>query len=190
MKLPNGLLPKESNNLFMAGDERVNENTFLTTYHTIFVREHNRVCDEIFKKDPSLNDEQVYQAARHYVIGLLQKVTMEDFLPLLLGQEYNNIIGQYTGYKPHLNPNIPIEFSTAAYRIGHTLIVNENPFVNHLGYQTQELHLRDLFFRPDLVSSSFMEEGLRGLARNRMKEKSIELAHNVRNLLVLDPLNR
>ena len=86
MKLPNGLLPKDSNNLFMAGDERVNENTFLTTYHTIFVREHNRVCDDIFKKDPSLNDEQVYQAARHFVIGLLQKITIEDFLPILLGQ--------------------------------------------------------------------------------------------------------
>ena len=85
MKAPGGLLPRDSNNLFQAGDERVNENVFLTSYHTIFVREHNRVCDVIFNKDPSLNDEEIYQAARHYVIGLLQKITMEDFLSLLLG---------------------------------------------------------------------------------------------------------
>ena len=49
------------------------------------MREHNRVCDEVRLKDGSLNDEEIYQAARHYVIGLLQKITMDDFLPLLLG---------------------------------------------------------------------------------------------------------
>ena len=108
MKAPGNLLPKDLSNLFVAGDERVNENVFLTTYHTLFVREHNRLCDQIIAGNSGLSDEQIYQMARHYVIGLLQKITMDDFLPELLGNgAYNSIIGPYTIYNPSLNPNIP-----------------------------------------------------------------------------------
>ena len=71
----------------------------LTSYHTIFMREHNRVCDEVVKNDPSLSDEEIYQAARNYVVALLQKITYKDFLPLLLGSElYRKYIGDYEGY--------------------------------------------------------------------------------------------
>ena len=46
-----------------------------------------------------MNDEQVYEAARNYVIGLIQKITYEDFLPILLGYEgYQKLIGRYQGY--------------------------------------------------------------------------------------------
>lgn len=33
-----------------------------------------------------MNDQQTYQAARNYVIGLIQKITFEDFLPIVLGK--------------------------------------------------------------------------------------------------------
>lgn len=39
----------------------------------------------------------------------------------MMGIEYDHHFGPYTGYKAYLNPNIPIEFSTAGYR-GHMLI--------------------------------------------------------------------
>lgn len=41
------------------------------------MREHNRVCDQLLIKDPTMNDESLYQAARNYVVGLLQKITMD-----------------------------------------------------------------------------------------------------------------
>ena len=189
MKLPGNLLPKDVNNLFVAGDIRVNENVFLTTYHTIFVREHNRLCDEIFSDHPNLVDEQIYQIARHYVIGLLQKITMDEFLPFLLGIEYFTTLGPYTIYNPSINPNIPTEFSTAAYRVGHSLLVDKYPFLSQSGSQVNEFDLTDLFFKPNLISDSFMEQALRGLAKNKMKEKSAKVADSVRNLLVLDPNN-
>lgn len=40
-----------------AGDVRVNENILLTSYHTIFVREHNRLCKVISTKDPRMSDD-------------------------------------------------------------------------------------------------------------------------------------
>ena len=58
LKVSSGnFLPKNDDGLFFAGDERVNENFFLASYHTIFVREHNRQCDRLKSKDQSLNDE-------------------------------------------------------------------------------------------------------------------------------------
>lgn len=69
-----------------AGDIRANENLLLTSYHTIFVREHNRMAKVIASKDPLLTDTEIYTAARNYVTALVQKITMEDFLPILIGK--------------------------------------------------------------------------------------------------------
>ena len=81
-------------NLFDAGDIRVNENAILTSYHTIFAREHNRMCNEILKISPLMSDEEVFQTARNYVVGLLQKITMDDFLPILIGKKvFSDLIG-------------------------------------------------------------------------------------------------
>lgn len=103
-------LPRVRNNrfnLFDAGDIRVNENVILTCYHTIFVREHNRVASLVLQVNPSLNDEEIFQAARNYVVGLLQKITYEEFLPVLIGQEkYDELIGEYKGYDDTVNPGI------------------------------------------------------------------------------------
>ena len=55
-----------------------------------------------------MNDETLYQIARHWVIGLLQKITFDEFLPIMLGSRYNDVIGPYYNYQPYLNPNIPV----------------------------------------------------------------------------------
>ena len=48
---------------FVAGDVRANQNIALTAMHTLFVREHNRRCDELKRIFPDATDEQIYQAA-------------------------------------------------------------------------------------------------------------------------------
>ncbi len=50
------------NQLFLAGDVRANENIELTAIHTVFVREHNRIADEIARTNPQMTDEQIFQA--------------------------------------------------------------------------------------------------------------------------------
>lgn len=52
------LLPKDSNNLFyLAGDVRANENCILTSIHTLFVRYHNYMCDQINSKVMNPTDQ-------------------------------------------------------------------------------------------------------------------------------------
>lgn len=84
------LLPRVKDdrfNLFDAGDIRVNENVALSTLHTLFVREHNRIVKVIKKANPFLSDEQLFQGGRNYVIALLQKITFKDFLPIMIGSK-------------------------------------------------------------------------------------------------------
>lgn len=118
---------------FRAGDVRAIENAVLASYHIIFVREHNRICDVVLAANPTLNDETIFQIARNYVIGLLQKIVLKDFVPHLLGDSYKDIVGNYNGYKENVNPNIPTEFSTACFRLGHPLLVNKVPTINSYG---------------------------------------------------------
>ncbi len=119
--------------LHRAGDIRAMENSVLAGYHTIFMWEHNRIVDELRAQYPQMNSEELFQAARHFVIGLFQKIVMKEFLPILLGDYYHTIIGPYTSYKSSINPNIPIEFSTAAFRIGHTLLTNRFNMMDTFG---------------------------------------------------------
>ncbi len=49
---------------YVGGDIRINEQPGLTCYHTLWVREHNRKCDELKIENPSWSDEDFYQRAR------------------------------------------------------------------------------------------------------------------------------
>jgi len=49
---------------FSAGDPRASQNYLLLAVHTLFLREHNRVCDLIVERYPQWDDERIYQTAR------------------------------------------------------------------------------------------------------------------------------
>ena len=59
---------------FVAGDVRANEQPGLTALHTLFLREHNRYCDQL-KRNGYRNDERIYQRARKWVGALIQSIT-------------------------------------------------------------------------------------------------------------------
>lgn len=52
----------------------------LFAYATIWVREHNRVCDELLKVHPDWSDEQLYHTARLIIVGEVIKITIEDYV--------------------------------------------------------------------------------------------------------------
>lgn len=67
------------------------------------------------------SDEDLFQFARRLVIALLQKITLEDWLPSLLGDELGAILnshGRRPKYSPHVDASILNEFATAAMRVG------------------------------------------------------------------------
>lgn len=166
---------------FIAGDIRANENAFLTSLHTIFVREHNRLCDSLIVENPSWSDEKLYQRARKIVGALIQAVVYEEWLPAL--GIHND---EYQGYDPTVQPGIMNVFSTAAYRYGHTTIGDTLVRMNDEGAYLPEgnISLKDAFFNPSAIQSvNGIEPYLIGMATVIEQDFDCQVIDVLRNFL-------
>lgn len=59
---------------FSAGDSRVSEGLPLTSLHTLWLREHNRIAEALTQVNPQWNPETVYQETRK-IVGALHQVS-------------------------------------------------------------------------------------------------------------------
>ncbi|XP_068770754.1 prostaglandin G/H synthase 1 isoform X2 [Struthio camelus] len=57
----------------------------LCLYATLWLREHNRVCDILKQEHPTWSDEQLFQTARLILIGETIKIVIEDYVQHLSG---------------------------------------------------------------------------------------------------------
>ncbi len=179
--------PEPDPTLFVAGDVRANEQVGLTSVHTLFAREHNRIADALRAADASLDGEEIYQRARSKVGALIQAITFNEFLPMLLGP---NAIPPYAGYDSTVNPGIDVTFSTASYRLGHTLLSDTIMRRDAHGQTVAEgnLALRDAFFNPSRITDEGgIEPILRGLAAGMSQEVDVRVVDDVRNFLFGPP---
>ncbi|MGB5809288.1 MAG: peroxidase family protein [Polyangiales bacterium] len=173
--------------LFLAGDVRANEQVGLLAMHALFVREHNRLAQEIATQNPLMSGEEIYQESRRVVGALMQVVTYNEFLPALLGP---NALRPYRRYRWSATPAIANEFSTAIFRFGHSAL---SPTLLRLDASLNpipegNLALRDAFFRPDrLVDEGGIEPLLRGLATQACSSIDTEVVDDVRNFLFGPP---
>ncbi|WP_166820408.1 peroxidase family protein [Thalassoroseus pseudoceratinae] len=176
----------ESPEFFLAGDIRANENAVLTSIHTVWVREHNRIADELARQDRSLSDEELYQQARAIVTAEIQAITFNEFLPALLGE---NAIDDYQGYDPNVDPSIANSFSTAAYRLGHSLLSSELQRLNNDGSVADEgnIELRDAFFTPSVVGDNGIDSLLVGASFQLAQELDSQVIDDIRNFLFGPP---
>ncbi len=171
--------------LYVAGDVRANENPFLISLHTLFVREHNRICDEIIARDPLLSDEVIFQTAREQVIATLQSIVYNEYLPAL-GLDLET----YTGYDDSVDPRISNLFSAAAFRMGHTQI---NGQIRRLEDNCQSIRqgsadIRDGYFDPVTVFSTGISPMLKGMISQTAQNVDCKVVDDVRNFLfVPDP---
>ncbi|XP_037077762.1 peroxidasin homolog [Pollicipes pollicipes] len=151
---------------FMAGDVRANEQLGLSAMHTVWLREHNRVADELARLSPHWHGEELYQEARRVVGAQIQHITYRHWLPLVLGPDGMRQLGDYAGYDPTVEPTISNAFATAAFRFGHGLV---GPVLHRLNETFQpipqgNLPLHRAFFAPwRLVQEGGVDPILRGL---------------------------
>ena len=111
--------------------------------HTIWLREHNRIAENLFRIVPGQTVEFYFQHARRIVIAEMQHIIYNEYLSviigkiilssllifiLLVGTQFKCVVlgptmaakvNSENGYSNTLNPAVFTEFSTAAFRMGH-----------------------------------------------------------------------
>ncbi|QDG78931.1 peroxidase family protein [Labrenzia sp. PHM005] len=167
----------------LAGDVRAAENVALTSMHTVFAREHNLWVERFSRQDPGMSDDELYDAARIVVEAEIQAITFNEFLPLLLGED---AITAYEGYDPNVNPGISVEFATAAFRFGHSLLSSNIQRLDRDGntIAAGDLSLSEAFFNPSEISENGgIDPLLRGLADSTAQELDTQVVEDVRSFL-------
>lgn len=171
--------------LFVAGDVRANENPLLLSFHTLFVREHNRRATLIKASNPDWTDEQIFQLARKYVSGLIQAVVYNEWLPAM-----GINLEDYTGYDETINPQLSNTFTAAAFRVGHTLLNSVIRRVDDTGNELPQGHLplRFGFFNPTaLPEVGGLEPYFAGMGQQVQQTMDSRIVDDVRNFLFGPP---
>lgn len=120
------------NDRAIIGDPRNDENRIISQIQLAIIRFHNHVAEKIranhddfgFAEAPG--GHELYEAARRTTTWHYQWAVVNDFLAAICGRPVvERILGcgrrHYCGHTPF----IPVEFSVAAYRFGHSMIPME-----------------------------------------------------------------
>jgi len=106
-------------------DERNDENLAVGQMHLAFIRFHNRVVDTL---PASVPQAQRFVEARKLVTKHYQWMLRTDYLtkicePAVVNDVFRNGRKAFdVGAVPTSMPTMPLEFSVAAFRLGHTMI--------------------------------------------------------------------
>src|SRR5207249_1286335 len=137
----------------LIGDPRNDENAIVSQLQGLFLRFHNRFLAE----NAGLSFADVQQQVRfHY-----QFVVLNDFLPRIVDEAVLSALrtnGKFDKdklrfYKPKNSPFLPVDFSVAAYRFGHSMIrpgyrLNDNTLLPIFPVRSQGLNEGLTGFRP------------------------------------------
>jgi hypothetical protein len=114
----------------VTGDWRANENIGLSTFHTLWTREHNFQVDNLKAAASNFGVSDISEADLHNMARIIveaeyQKMIYEEFAPSLAGDKVLDLgSGQhgFADYNPNVDASISLEFAVASYRVGHSQI--------------------------------------------------------------------
>ncbi|XP_071090627.1 salivary peroxidase/catechol oxidase-like [Haliotis cracherodii] len=189
--------PRSPSYCFLAGDHRVNENPTLQSMHTIFTREHNRIAKKLKALNCHWSDEITFQEARKIVGAIIQKITYDEYLPIIMGEEAMTKYGLPIGsgstyahvYSTTKDASIRNAFATAAFRMGHSMIhshlASYNSSYSYLGQD----QLSKIYGNTNLILNVYNREVghyCRGLVKDRVQNAEHKLTQEVTDKLFAD----
>lgn len=118
------------NQTAVIADPRNDENLIVAQLHLAFMNFHNRVLDFV-NANPAVAkpNETRFETARRLVTWHYQWVVLNDFVRRLVDdvvfQDVRTNGNQFYVVKLGARPYMPVEFSVAAYRLGHSMVRSE-----------------------------------------------------------------
>nr|QHX41555.1 prostaglandin G/H synthase 2 [Octopus vulgaris] len=144
---------------FAVGHEFFNVVPGLVVFSTVWLREHNRVCDILKEEHPEWLDEQLFQTTKLIIIGEIIKLIIEEYVShlahyglnirfdpeLLFNQryQYQNRIAIEFNHLYHWHPFIPDTFN-----------INGTMYTN-----------REFYYHPEIVVKHGMKAFVDSLSR-------------------------
>ncbi|XP_046572568.1 myeloperoxidase-like isoform X2 [Haliotis rubra] len=206
---PRELLPEDTANpdscnqqvpsdfCFLAGDHRVNENPILQSMHTIFMREHNRIARRLKQLNCHWGDERTFQEARKVVGAIMQEITYDEYLPIILGpttmNDYGLTLGSGTAYanvySTTTDASIRNAFAAAVFRMGHSMIRSFMSSFNVAYANVGQDRLSDTFGNTNLILSAtnrHVGHYCRGLVEDCVQSVDSKLSQEVTDHLFPD----
>jgi peroxidase len=170
---------------FVSGDTRVTENPELTAISTMFVREHNYWVGQLQTQHPNWTGDQLYDMAKAITTAEYQNVIYSEYLPALVG----NAVGSYAGYDASVNPQVTQEFSTAAFRVGHSQVSGNQTGLDNSGNETYTETLAQSFYNTPAQdeANDGIDSLIRDLSSDFTQATDVYAVDGLRNLLVSDP---
>jgi peroxidase len=169
------------NGAFVTGDPRVMENPELTAITTLFMREHNYWVGKLAAQNPGWSGNQRFQMARAIVTAEYQNIVYSAYLPHLIGQA----LRPYAGYNPNTNTQVTQEFSTAAFRVGHSQVSDTQEGLANNGAVLFTESIANAFFNtPALDETNGVNPLLRSLGVDFSQATDAYTVSALRNLLV------
>ena len=166
--------------VFVSGDPRVMENPELTATTTLFMREHNSWVGQLKTQHPDWTGDQLYNMARAITTAEYQNIVYSEYLPVLIG----HALGTYQGYDSSQSAQVSQEFSTAAFRVGHTQISDTQEGVDNSGVTTFSQPLSQAFFNtPAQDIANGVDPLLRSFSLDFAQATDVYVVATLRNLL-------
>lgn len=106
----------------IIGDPRNDENRVVSQMQLGVIRFHNKVCEDLHTANGHEGAE-LFEEARREVTWHYQWAVVNDFLVHMCGESVvSSILACGRKYYCGKEPYIPVEFSVAAYRFGHSMV--------------------------------------------------------------------
>ena len=147
-------LPRNRQNIALLGDKRNDENAIIAQLHLAFLLAHNTLIDRLLgdseSSTPVKFQKSIFEKAQNTLRWLYQYIVWNDFLKRITDSTIHSIalseertLDRHFEWKKGLEsiydwkhqPFIPVEFSVAAYRFGHSMVRNS--------YQTNAKEIQD-----------------------------------------------
>lgn len=117
-------VPRNSQNVALIGDPRNDENLILSQLQVAFLKFHNACVDHVKAKFGLTRPGAVFAEAQRLVRWHYQWIIVHEFLKKTCGPAVVDdvLTNGRKHYKWRNEPYIPVEFSVAAYRFGHSQV--------------------------------------------------------------------
>ncbi len=117
-------VPRNSENVALIGDPRNDENLVVSQLQLAFLRFHNAAVKYVEDELGVTGTDAVFAEAQRAVRWHYQWILVHEFLPKTCGAAIVDSVlnSGRKHYKWRHEPFIPVEFSVAAYRFGHSQV--------------------------------------------------------------------